>query len=467
MEKLFGQKLLEARAITEDQLSKAVERQRFRGGRLGHNLVALGFISPEELSKFFKKDPERPETVEDTGLELSFIADLILKHVLFMGEFTLVDLSERIKLPIPILDAAIETLRRDHFVEVKGASEYARVTYKFTISGPGKNRATELLDICRYIGPAPVPLDDYNNMVEVQTIRNIAVSEESVRKAFSHLIVNEGLLKLLGPAVSSGRAIFVYGPTGNGKTTIAETIGKILPGTIYIPYAMIVTGQIISIFDPVNHIPVPTGERDGADQRWLLIKRPVIMTGGEFTLRMLDLDFNPISKFYDAPLQIKSNNGLFIVDDFGRQQVEPHVLLNRWIVPLDRRIDFLSLHTGMKFDVPFDQLVIFSTNIEPRQLVDEAFLRRIRYKIKIEHPSEEEFEAIFRKVCSYNGIKFSPDIFDYLVKGYYKRLGMKPNACHPRDIIDHIIDDAHFYNHPPQLTKEGIDTAWKNYFVDM
>ncbi len=191
------------------------------------------------------------------------------------------------------------------------------------------------------------------------------------------------------------------------------------------------------------------------------------MTGGELTLKMLDLDFNPISKFYEAPLQMKANNGLFIIDDFGRQQMEASRLLNRWIVPLERRMDFMTLHTGMKFDIPFDQLVIFSTNIEPARLVDEAFLRRIRYKVKIDHPTAEEFEKIFRKVCERNGMEFKKEVFDYLVDSYYKKQGLKPNACHPRDIIDHIIDDAHYYRHAPQMTKEGVDTAWKNYFVDM
>lgn len=454
MEELLGQRLLKEKIVTEEQLHKALERQRLNGGRLGHNLVALGFTTPDDLNNFFKRRPKEPKTVEDTGLELSFIADLIMKHILFMGEFTLRDLSENVKLPISILDMAIETLRRERLVEVKGSTDYTKATYKFTITGQGNKRATELLDICRYVGPAPVSLDEYKKMIESQTIKNITVMEESVTKAFSHLIISNDLLIRLGPAISSGKAIFIYGPPGNGKTTIAETIGKVLPGTVYIPYSLIVRGEIINIFDPVNHIPAESEEGYAADRRWLLIRRPVIMTGGELSLRMLDLDFNDIAKFYEAPLQIKANNGLFIVDDFGRQQVEPHSLLNRWIVPLDRRTDFMTLHTGMKFDVPFDQLVIFSTNIEPKKLVDEAFLRRIRYKIKIDHPSPEEYEAIFRRVCEHNGMEFLKSVFDYLMENFYKRLDIELNACHPRDIIDHIIDDAHYYAHPPQLTKK-------------
>ena len=468
MSEQIGQKLLKEKVITEEQLEKAIERQRLHGGRIGHNLVALGFIKPEELNQFFQRYPAAPKTIEETGLDLSFIADLILKHILFMGEFKLGDITECIKLSIARVDPALEMLRREKFVEVKGGREYAKTTFIFNITGQGKNRAKELLDMCQYVGPAPVPLDQYKNMIELQTIKNIIVSEESVKGAFSHLIISERLLRRLGPAISSGKAMFIYGPSGNGKTTIAETIGKVLPGAVYIPYSIIVGGQIISVFDPANHIPAKTEiEADDVDHRWLLIKRPVIMTGGELSLKTLDLEFNNVTKFHEASLQIKANNGLFIVDDFGRQQINPQSLLNRWIVPLERRVDFMTLQTGMKFDIPFDQLVIFSTNIEPKKLVDEAFLRRIRYKIKIDHPTEEEYEAIFKRVCEFNRIAFKKDIFVYLMKNFYKKFGVKLNACHPRDIIDHIIDNAHYYHHAPQLTEEGITIAWENYFVEM
>jgi len=466
MEKQLGERLLEENVITEPQLAKALERQRIHGGRLGHNLAALGFITTEALSEFFRRHPNAPDSVKDTGLELAFISDLIMKHAIFKGEFTIPDIADSIKLPISIVDTAIETLRRDKLVEVKGATQYARVTYKFAITEQGKSRASELLEICRYVGPAPVPLEDYRSMAEMQTIKNIVVTDDSVKKAFSHLIIKEDLVRRLGPAISSGRAIFLYGPPGNGKTTIAEVIGNVLPGSIYVPYAIIVEGQIISIYDPVTHIPA-SPERDRLDTRWLLVRRPVVMTGGELTLRMLDLEFNPVAKFYVAPLQMKANNGLFIVDDFGRQQIQPQNLLNRWIVPLERRVDFMTLHTGMKFDIPFDQLTIFATNIEPRKLVDEAFLRRIRYKIRIDHPVEKEYMAIFKKVCESNVIEFKEEVFNYLLSNYYKRLGVKFNACHPRDIIDHIIDDAHYYNHAPKLTREVLDRAWENYFVEM
>lgn len=385
-----------------------------------------------------------------------------------MGDFKLSDVVSRIKLPISVVDTVLQTLRREELVEVKGGTGYEAVTYVWKITEQGKRRAMELFDICHYVGPAPVSLDAYRDMVGSQSVTDIELSEEDVRKAFSYLILNKKLLKRIGPAVSSGRAIFIYGPAGNGKTAIAETIGEMLPDTVYIPYAITIGGQIITVFDPVNHVRVESEQgTDAVDLRWVPTRRPIVMTGGELTLDMLDLDFNPVSKFYEAPLQMKANNGLFIADDFGRQQIDPRSLLNRWIVPLERRMDFLALHTGMKFEIPFDVLVIYSTNIQPKELVDEAFLRRIRYKFKIGHPSEEEYEAIFKKVCKINGIEFKKDVFEYLMANYYKKTGVKLNACHPRDIIDQIIDNAHFDHRTPQLDKDGIDLAWENYFVDV
>ncbi len=463
----IGKRLLGAGVVTDKELSHALERQQKHGGRLGQNLLALGFIDEETLEKFFQIRPAVPNTVEDTGLSLSFIADLVTKHLLSLGEFKLADVADCVRLPISVIDSVIEYLRRDKLVEVKGGTGYATVTYTFKITDTGIKRANELMDLCRYAGPAPVTLDAYRKMVNLQTVKNIVVREDSLKKAFSHLVLGENLMKRLGPAISSGKALFFYGPPGNGKTAIAETIGKVMPDTIYIPYAITVGGQIISLYDPISHTPAgPEKEADKIDQRWLRIRRPVVMTGGELTLRMLDLDFNPIAKYYEASLQMKANNGLFIADDFGRQQIEPQRFLNRWIVPLDRSVDFMNLHTGMMFAIPFDMLVVFATNMDPKDLVDDAFLRRIRYKIKIDRPSLEEFEEIFKMVCRSYKISFNHETFDYLMGNYYRKHDVKLNACHPRDIIEHVVDSARYYNHPPQMTRESIDMAWQNYFVD-
>ena len=464
----IGERLCSEGLITEQDLDKALIRQRAEGGRLGQNLVALGVVSKEELSRFLKKHPIVPASIEETGLSISFIADLIMKHVNSLGEFMIADVADGVKLPVSLVNKIIEMLKKERLIEVTGGSSFSKISYNYKITDLGRNRGAELMDLCRYVGPAPVTLEAYRKMVEFQTVKHIVVSHETVKKAFSHLVLSESLKKRLGPAISSGKAMFVYGPSGNGKTAIAETIGALLTETVYIPYAITVGGQIIIMFDPVSHVPVDCkGGTTLVDQRWIKIKRPVVMTGGELSLKMLDLDFNPISKYYEASLQMKANTGLFIADDFGRQQIEPQSLLNRWIVPLDRHVDFMTLHTGIKFEIPFDMLVIFSTNIEPREIADEAFLRRIRYKIKIDHPSEERFELIFKKVCESNMIPFKKDIFEYLMDNYYHRLRVSLNGCHPRDIIDHIIDSAHYYMHAPRLTREGIDAAWQNYFVDM
>ena len=464
----LGERLLKKGIITEAQLATALQRQGQQGGRLGHNLIDLGFIDEEELRKILRAHPALPMTVEETGLDLGFIADLVMKHVLFMGEFTLNDVAARVKLSVAIVEEAVHLLRRDKLVETRGGTGYSSLTYNFALTGQGKDRAFSLLEFCRYVGPAPVTLTTYCNLVEEQTVKSAIIDEESLKRAFSHMVISDRTLKLLGPAISSGEAIFLYGPPGNGKTSIAETVGSIFPDTVYIPYSLIVGGQIISLFDTANHCPIGDGTPEASiDQRLVHIKRPVIITGGELTLRMLDIDFNESSRYCEASLQMKANNGLFIVDDFGRQQINPQNLLNRWIVPLDRGVDFMNLHSGMKFSIPFDMLIIFSTNLEPKALVDEAFLRRIQYKVKIDHPTDEEFLAIFKLACESRGMTFDQDAFDYLVTTYYRKLGIRFNACHPRDIVDFIVTSARYYKQAAELTREGIDAAWTNYFVEM
>jgi len=454
--------------ITPEQIQQALQRQRLHGGRLDANLAALGFVSEGPHDFLQHRRPKLPRTIEESGLDVAFITDLVMKHLLFLREFKVQDVIERVKLSLPIVNQVIDAIRREKLIEIKGSEGLSSSTVRYAITEEGKNRAITLLEISRYVGPAPVTLEAYRHMVEVQSVRNIHVGVANVQQAFSHLVVNDDTLKRLGPAISSGRAIFVYGPPGNGKTTIAETISKILPDDIYIPYAILVGDDVITMYDPVTHIPVENVSFDDKiDTRWVMTRRPVVMTGGELTLRMLDLEFNPISKFYEAPLQMKANNGLFIIDDFGRQQIDPHHLLNRWIVPLERRNDFLSLQSGMKFEIPFDQLSVFATNIEPKKLVDEAFLRRIPYKIKIDHPTEHEYKEVFRRVCASNHVEFREDVFEFLVENFYHRLGVKFNACHPRDIVDNFLDNARYLESKPAMTRESVTTAWENYFVDI
>lgn len=467
---LIGQRLLKSNSITPSQLKQALERQRLQGGRLGNNLVALGFIEEQDCQALFNPIPKEPKSFQETGLTEVFINELILKHALDMGEFTITDMSDQLKLSLPLMDKSLDVLRKERFVEVKGATQLSKLSYHFALTDAGRSKAAHLKEIQRYTGPAPVPFEEYKGMVEMQTIKNISINEQILRHAFKNIVIDDTLLRRLGIAVNSGKAIFLYGPPGNGKTTIAETVGELLPGEIYVPHAIMTDGEIITVFDSAIHEPVLTksgSDDDPIDQRWIRVKRPVIMVGGEMTLKGLDLDYNQVSKYYIAPLQLKANNGLFILDDFGRQQVEPQALLNRWIVPLERRTDFLSFHTGKKIEIPFDQLVIFSTNLEPKNLVDEAFLRRIRYKIKVDHPSLPEYKQIFQKVCQSNNICFDAVVFDFLINQLYKPNNVRFNSCHCRDLIDNIIDEAHFNARKPEITSESIQASWHSYHVDL
>ena len=463
----LGQRVLKKGLISENDLKKALERQRLYGGRIGFNLIALNLITESEQSNFFKFTPDEPSNVKETGIEHGFITDLILKHSLFLKKFTIAHLTTKTKLPPSVIINIINDLRKEGFIEiVKGDTSFDTLQYEYTMTDSGINRALQLLEECRYVGPAPVSLGQYRYAIEIQTIKSIEITKADLRNAFSNLVVSNEKIQTYGSAINSVKPIFLYGPPGNGKTTIAESIGHSLPGEVYVPYSILAGNQIIVVYDQVNHKGVESKELvDQLDQRWIKIKRPIVLAGGELTLKTLDLDFNSNSKYYEAPLQMKANNGLFIVDDFGRQIVDPQTLLNRWIIPLDRQTDFLTLHTGMKFEIPFDQLVIFATNLPPKKIANDAFLRRLRYKIRIDNPTVGEFRDIFKNICISNKISFHEDAFNYLTDKY-ERSQRKLSCCHPRDLIDQIIDFAHFSRKPPKITKESIDKAWEYYFVD-
>ena len=419
--------------------------------------------------------PAEPKSIEETELDMGFLSDLILKVLYFQGYRTGTDISEVIKLPFQgVIDDVVTFLKREQMIEIKGGTGLGRASYQYAITDRGGTRAREVLNRNQYIGPAPVSLTAYNKAIRRQTTQRLRVNPQTIRQALSHLILEDRIFDQVGPAVNSGRSIFLFGPPGNGKTSIAESIGRvILRNDIVIPYAVSVDGQIVKVFDNLNHVRADEDAktekhpRERPDQRWVRIHRPVIVVGGELTLESLDLTFDDTTMFYEAPFQMKANGGMFLIDDFGRQRTRPRDLLNRWIVPLEKRLDFLTLRTGRQIEIPFEVLIVFSTNLEPRDLVDEAFLRRIRYKVEIGDPSYEGYREIFRQVCRSRRVPYDEEGLAYLLQEHYIKPQANMRACHPRDLVDELLDIATYKEVEPRLTPELIDLACKNYFVDI
>jgi predicted ATPase with chaperone activity len=426
-------------------------------------------------------EPPVPESVSDTGLSEEFIVDLLLKTLYVQGVRTGRQLMAAVRLPFSFVDDRLLSLQQRRLVEVLGTSGPNRGSYLFDLTGAGRDRAREALSSSQYVGPAPVPLVQYRTWVEKQTIRNVHVTREVVREGFRRMVLSDAVHDVLGPSINSAKSLFLYGAPGNGKTMIAETISHLLGGDIFVPFTVEVEGQMMILYDPVYHHPVaglnPLEETDGAeggwlkesptyDQRYVKVRRPIVLTGGELTLDQLDLQYDVHTKMYQAPFQLKANGGVLILDDFGRQRVPPKDLLNRWIVPLEKRIDFLTLHTGGKFPVPFDCLLIISTNLEPSHLVEEAFMRRIHYKILVEGPNPQQYAEIFARCCIERDIPYDQAAVNHIYDQWYGQRGIHARACHPRDILDHLVDIARFYQGRPELTFDMVDRACRSYFLD-
>jgi len=414
--------------------------------------------------------PPRCETFKDTGLNEALIESLVFKHLLAVGNNTCRGMARDLCLPPKSLLELLSELKSRQLLVYKGSASMG--DFQYTLTDAGRNRSKGYIKECSFQGAAPVPLQDYIEAVHAQTITTEHPGVEQLKDAFSDLLINEKILERLGPAINSGRGLFLYGYPGNGKTSIAERISQCFSSTIWIPKTIIVDGEIIQLFDPQCHeaVPLPPigkmGQKGSSwDTRWVRIKRPTIVVGGELTMDNLELCHNPYTKITEPPMQLKSNCGTLVIDDFGRQRMNPDALLNRWFVPLEKRYDFLTLANGNKIQVPFDQLIIFSTNLEPKELVDDAFLRRIPYKINICDPSEAEFRKLLKMMANSLDIQYVPSAVDYLIENHYRKKKRPFRCCHPRDLLLQIVHQSRYLAKKAVMSDRAFDDACENYFA--
>jgi hypothetical protein len=441
-------------------------------------LAEAATVAPALTENLFNDEgpivPPLPERLEDTGLPGSMLEQILLKILYYRNELTGRDLSLAIGLEYSLIDDCIETLKRQHHVAVKRSLGIGGKSAVYTLTEPGRGLTRDYLAVNQYYGPAPVPLYQYAAVVRRQRQTANWLTPELLAKALRKLIVPRHMLSQIGPAVNAFKSFLIFGQAGNGKTALAEAMFGIETEPIFIPYAIEYHGNIIRVFDPIYHEPIRDQENALSalsataryDQRWFRSKRPFIVTGGELTLPMLDLTYNHTTKVYDAPFQLKANNGIYLIDDFGRQMATPKEVLNRWIVPMERRIDYLSFVTGGKVTVPFEAFLIFSTNLHPDRLGDEALLRRIQYKMFLGNPKEPEYRAIFENFARSKDIAVHPAVLNNFIARHYHQARRPMRRCQPRDVITHAIDLINFERLPYQLTPEVLDRAWESCFAE-
>jgi DNA polymerase III delta prime subunit len=469
----LGDLLIAAKIVSHKQIDEAVAHQNDTGCRLGESLVATGALTNDTLEKFLNRIPIEPENIRATGINPSELLNLLIKLIYTTRIESVSQFAQATKLPPPVVEELVAMAIDRNLLANRGVSG---LTLNYALSELGRHWAQDALKTSLYTGPAPVTLSDFCERVDLQKVTNDNVSFENIRDALQDYDVTDQFIEKIGPALNSGKAMLLYGPPGNGKTSVALSFANIFNSVIYIPYAVTIEGQIMRVFDPNLHKEVRAERnkqsstfislrRERFDARWVPIYRPFVLAGGELTLEMLDLSYDPATGFYEAPMQIKALGGCLVIDDFGRQMVNPTTLLNRWIVPMESRIDFLKLHTGKSFSVPFETLLIFSTNLNPEDLMDPAFLRRLSYKLEIGAPNLETYKGIFQKLCNKRNIKFTEDIFKVIVYKITKEKKMELAAFQPSFIVDQIIAVSRFRGTSPQFDLAGIDYAIDNLKV--
>lgn len=417
--------------------------------------------------------PPAPNTAAETGVSADLILQLVTKTLHLAGDLTGLEVANRLGVQFPVVEPALEDLKKNRHCEIVGGGVMGAPYYRYRITDGGRARAKLFLEHNHYVGHLPVPLEQYQEyMRNLASQSPLVVTRDAVRHAFSHLVLSQSVLDQLGPAIVSGHSLFIYGPPGNGKTVISQAIRGLLTGDIAVPHALEVEGQIIRLFDPINHETVAMPEDTKrlektatVDRRWVLCRRPLITVGGELTMQQLDLGYTPTAGFYRAPIQLVANGGVLVIDDFGRQHASPRDLLNRWIVPLENRVDYLTLQTGQKFEVPFNVLIVFATNLQPSDLVDEAFLRRIQYKVLAQSPTRADYRQIFENCCREEHVTYDPAIVEFLFKNWYSPRKLPLRGCHPRDLIRHALDLAEYNDQPRELTCDLVDSACGGYFL--
>jgi len=463
--------------VTEEDVAHALERAQTQGGRLGDNLVALGAIDQGVLDRFINRIPPEPKDIAATGIEESELLALLMKVIYSFGLSTVAQYADAIKLPLTIVIELTQlAIERQLLYTLGTRNPESSIGITYALTEEGRRWSQDAMRRSGYVGPAPVPLAEFVERVSLQKPTNERVTAERIQTALKELTLESHIVEQTGPALNSGRAILLYGPPGNGKTSVALSFASVFHDVIYVPYAIMVEGQIIRFHDPSIHIPLSPaagGEDDGQsfirrdtyDMRWVSCRRPFVITGGELTLEMLDLRYDETGHFYEAPLHMKALGGCFLIDDFGRQLVSPVNLLNRWIVPLESRVDYLKLHTGKTISIPFEELVIFSTNLEPEDLMDTAFLRRLPYKIEVGPPDLDHYRTILERECARQGLTLRDEVFKFIVYMVKEEMGLDFAAYHPRFIVDQVVATCRFLGIPPDLKSPYIDYAINNLGV--